>query len=71
MRDLMSKIETLSAIKLRDDADYELKVRELNRIIMDLKDELEDKHRKLETIPYLERELANLRDKYESDMRIK
>lgn len=67
----MSKLDTISTIKLRDDAEYELRVRELQKIIMDLKDELDERTRRLNMIPYLERELANLRDKYESDMRIK
>ena len=40
-------------------------------MITDLKNELDEKTRRMGTIPYLEKELANLRDKYESDMRIK
>ena len=41
------------------------------KTITDLNNEMQDRTRKLGTIPYLEKELANLRNKYESDMRIK
>lgn len=71
MRDLMTRLEITSAMKFRDDADYELRIREMQRLVTDLKNELDDKIRLLARIPYLEQELANLRDKYESDMRMK
>lgn len=67
----MNKLETTTSIKIMTDADYELRIREMQRVITDLKNELDEKIRKLATIPYLEKELANLRDKYESDMRMK
>ena len=67
----MTKLEISSTIKLKTDADYELRIREMQRIITDLKNELDEKVRKLAMVPYLEKELANLRDKYESDMRMK
>lgn len=67
----MTRLEITSAMKFRDDADYELRIREMQRLVTDLKNELDDKIRLLARIPYLEQELANLRDKYESDMRMK
>ena len=69
MNELMDKLAILNAKKERDDSDHALKIRELEKLIRDLKDQLDQKDRRLGQIPNLEREISLLRNKYETEMR--
>lgn len=69
LRDLREELSLLSAKSERDSANYELMLRDKQKLIDELQDQLMMKDRKLALINTMERELELLRDKYQNDMK--
>ena len=78
MKELMEKYNMLLVRRDKEEADHALTIQELEKvlwpdlqIIRDLREQLDQRDRKLGLIPTMEKELSLLRGKYESEMRAK
>ena len=74
----MEKYNMLLVRRDKEEADHALTIQELEKvlwpdlqIIRDLREQLDQRDRKLGLIPTMEKELSLLRGKYESEMRAK